>query len=90
LLLGGHLFSDQVFAYLYIAWIPVLAGEVRFGIGIVEAVRVCSQWRHVVATSPVLKILPVFVAVCCLWLFALVELGAAHTMVLHASRRMED
>jgi hypothetical protein len=64
LLLGGYLFFSKSFAYLHVPGTPVFVGEIVLGIGVVEVLMVRSPWRLLLATTPVLKVLAVFMAVC--------------------------
>ena len=54
LLLAGYLFFSKTFAYVHLPGTPVFIGEVVMFIGLVEAVRIPSPWRHLLRTAPVL------------------------------------
>src|SRR5688572_15669702 len=73
LLLGGYLFFNKSFAYVHVPGTPVYVGEVVLLIGVAELLFVRSPWRHLLATSPVLKVLLLLMAVCSARL--LVDLG---------------
>ena len=64
LLLGGYLFLNKPFAYLHVPGTPVFIGEIVLAIGIVEVLQVRSPWYHLLETSPVLKALLAFMALC--------------------------
>jgi O-antigen/teichoic acid export membrane protein len=64
LLLAGYLFFNKAFAYLHIPGTPFFVGEIVFGIGLVEAVRIRVPFRRLLATSPMLKALLAFMTVC--------------------------
>jgi hypothetical protein len=64
LLLGGYLFFNKPFAYLHVPGTPVFVGEIVMAIGIAEALHVRSPWYHLLQTSPVLKVLLAFMALC--------------------------
>jgi hypothetical protein len=64
LLLGGYLFFNKSFAYLHVPGTPVFVGEIVLAIGMVEALRVRSPWYHLLQTSPILKVLLAFMALC--------------------------
>jgi O-antigen/teichoic acid export membrane protein len=66
LLLGGYLFFNKSFAYLHVPGTPVFVGEIVLAIGIVEVLRVRSPWYHLLQSSPILKALLAFMAVCAL------------------------
>jgi hypothetical protein len=65
LLLGGYLFFNKSFAYVHVPGTPVFAGELVLAIGIVDVLRVRSPWYLLLRSSPILKVLLVFMAVCC-------------------------
>ena len=66
LLLGGYLFFDKPFAYLHVPGTPVFVGEIVLAIGIAEVLRIRSPWYHLLRSSPILKILLLFMALCVL------------------------
>jgi O-antigen/teichoic acid export membrane protein len=66
LLLLGYLFLNKAFAYLHVPGTPVFVGEIVFGIGLVEATLIRVPWRRLLAQSPILKVLAVFMAACSL------------------------
>jgi hypothetical protein len=66
LLLGGYLFFNKPFAYLHVPGTPVFVGEIVMAIGIAEVLQVRSPWYHLLRTSPVLKALLAFMALCAL------------------------
>ena len=68
-LLGGYLFFSKSFAYLHIPGTPVFIGEIVLGIGLFEALRVPSPWRHLLSRAPALRLAIAFLAVCCVRLF---------------------
>jgi len=70
LLLGGYLFFNKSFAYLHVPGTPIFVGEIVLAIGVVEALRVRSPWYHLLETSPILKALLVFMALCAVRLAA--------------------
>lgn len=70
LLLGGYLFFDKSFAYLHVPGTPVFVGEIVLGIGFFEALRLPSPWYHLLRSSPILKLLLVFMGLCALRLGA--------------------
>jgi O-antigen/teichoic acid export membrane protein len=69
LLLGGYLFLSKSFAYLHVPGTPVFVGEIVLGIGIFELLLLPSPWRYLLTRAPVLKVVLVFLAVCCVRLF---------------------
>ena len=66
LLLVGYLFFDKSFAYLHVPGTPVFVGEIVLAIGIVEVLRIRSPWYHLLRSSPILKALLAFMALCAL------------------------
>jgi O-antigen/teichoic acid export membrane protein len=66
LLLCGYLFFNKTFAYIHVPGTPVFIGEMVFGLGIMEAIRIRVPWRRLLAQSPILKVLLAFMAVCSL------------------------
>jgi hypothetical protein len=64
LLLGGYLFFDKSFAYLHVPGTPVFVGEIVLAIGIVEVLGVRSPWYLLLRSSPILKALLAFMALC--------------------------
>ena len=66
LLLAGYMFFDRSFAYLHVPGTPVFLGEIVLAIGVFEAFRARPPWRHLVATSPLLKVLLGFMGICCI------------------------
>jgi O-antigen/teichoic acid export membrane protein len=69
LLLGGYLFFSKSFAYVHIPGTPVFIGEIVLAIGIFEVLQLPSPWRHLLTRAPVLRVVLVFLAVCCVRLF---------------------
>jgi O-antigen/teichoic acid export membrane protein len=70
LLLGGYLFFSKSFAYVHVPGTPVFVGEIVLAIGIFEVLRLPSPWRHLLSRAPVLKVVLVFLAICCVRLFS--------------------
>jgi hypothetical protein len=66
MLLGGYLFFDRSFAYLHVPGTPVFLGEIVLAIGVVDVLRTRPPWRHLVATSPLLKVLLTLMGICCI------------------------
>jgi O-antigen ligase/polysaccharide polymerase Wzy-like membrane protein len=64
LLLCGYLFFNKPFAYLHVPGTPVFVGEIVLAIGIAEVLQVRSPWYHLLQTSPVLRALLAFMALC--------------------------
>jgi hypothetical protein len=64
LLLGGYLFLSKPFAYLHVPGTPVFVGEIVLAIGIIDVLRVRSPWYLLLRSSPILKVLLVFMAIC--------------------------
>jgi hypothetical protein len=64
LLLVGYLFFSRSFAYLHIPGTPVFVGEIVLAIGVLEAVRLRPPWIPIIRSSPILKALAAFMALC--------------------------
>jgi hypothetical protein len=64
LLLAGYLFFNKSFAYLHVPGTPVFVGEIVLAIGIVDVLRVRSPWYLLLRSSPILKALLAFMALC--------------------------
>jgi hypothetical protein len=58
------MFFDRSFAYLHVPGTPVFLGEIVLGIGVLEAVRSRPPLIYLVATSPLFKVLLVFMGLC--------------------------
>jgi hypothetical protein len=61
-ILCGYMFFGRPFSYLSIPGIPIFPGEIVLAVGLVEAVRVRSLVRPLLATSLPLKVLLGFMA----------------------------
>lgn len=64
LLLGGYLFFSKSFAYLHVPGTPVFVGEIVLAIGLAEALRIPSPWRHLLNRAPALRVVLALFAVC--------------------------
>jgi O-antigen/teichoic acid export membrane protein len=70
LLLGGYLFFSKSFAYVHIPGTPVFVGEIVLAIGLFEVLQLPSPWRHLLRRAPLLKVVLVFLAICCVRLLS--------------------
>lgn len=66
ILLLGYLFFSRSFAYLHVPGTPVFVGELVLALGFLEAIRVRPPWLAIIRSSPILRALAAFMALCAL------------------------